>query len=322
MPATVPLSDLRTAIRERADMPLADSGGVARELVSDTELNRWINASHRALHDLIIHAFGEDYLEVQASLTTLGTTDRIALPHDFHKLLGLELQIASGYPGQWVTLHRINRGERNRYNFPNAFPLGYGMGRAIIGYSIYGADLRFLPPPEAGLVIRADYVPLTPVLADSGTVVWNSPTSSDSLVINGTTIAGSLSAANAATAIAAISGLSATNNAGTITVTPLTCDTKVVWKTSKPSVIALTPSTPCWAAYADEFNGWLEYVTVDCTRKAKAKEESDISAELQELAELKERILNAAKDRDLGEPGTPTDVMGDGWGPIGSGWGF
>lgn len=322
MPATVPLADIRAAIRERADMPLGDLLGVPRELVGDTEMDRNINASHRALHDLIIHAFGEDYFETQSLLTTLGTTDRLTLPHDFYKLLGLEMQISGGYPGRYATLHRVNRAERNKFVYPNAFPLGLGLGRALIGYGLYGAELRIVPPPTAGIVLRADYVPLTPVLADTGTIVWTSPTSADSLIINGTTISGALSAANAATAISAITGLSATNNSGTITVTPTTPDTKVVWKTSTPAKITLTPRVPCWSAYADEYNGWLEYVIVDCVRKAKLKEESDVGGELQELAELKERILNAAKDRDLGEPAQPVDLVGDGWGPNGTGWGY
>lgn len=322
MPATVPLADIRAAIRERADMPLSDNSGTPRSLVGDVEMNRNINASLRALHDKIIHAFGEDYFEAQATLTTVSTTDRITLPHDFYKLLGLEMVLASGYPGQFVTLHRVMRGDRNRYNWPNSFPLTNGLGRAIIGYGLYGADLRITPPPSAGVSLRMDYVPLTPVLADAGTVVWGSATVADSLVINGTTISGALSAANAATAIAAIAGLSATNLAGTITVTPKTCDTKVIWKTSTPGLIALTPSVPCWAAYADEYNGWLEYVIVDCVRKAKVKEESDIQAELHELAGIEERILLAASDRDLGEPGTPADVQTEGFGAGGAGWGF
>jgi hypothetical protein len=74
---------------------------------------------------------------------------------------------------------------------------------------------------------------------------------------------------------------------------------------------------------ADGFGGWLDYVVVDAARKALVKEESDVTALLQELAVLEKRIECAAENRDAGFPATVVDSTrsgnsgGWGWGDLG-----
>lgn len=57
----------------------------------------------------------------------------------------------------------------------------------------------------------------------------------------------------------------------------------------------------------DGVSGWEEYVIADVCIKALTKEESDASVFMAQKAELKQRIEEAAENRDVGEP----EVIGD-----------
>lgn len=60
----------------------------------------------------------------------------------------------------------------------------------------------------------------------------------------------------------------------------------------------------------DGFNGWEEYVVVDGTIKAKAKEESDIQIEAAQKSALVKRVEEAAGNRDAGLSFRVADVRG------------
>ena len=386
MPATISLVSLRLEVRDRADMPHGDVNGVPQEAVGDAELNRYLNASLRALHDKIIQAFGEDYFEAQAQLTTSSSTDRIPLPLDFFHMLGLELSINNTYPSQWMTIYRAKRGERNRYVWPTMFPLAYGGMRANLLYELRGTEMRIVPPPTGGLVLRMDYVPLTAILADFGTITLASPTAGDELIVNGQTFSWPLNTALAwgigqnitsagvlrsssgivwkstnrgttglpapsgsvgdtftdgggvvwlATGIGGaddaevianqiqnnVPGIIAVRTSATVVTVTTQPDSRCIWVTNNPATVQLSPVNHVWTGWADEYNGWLEYVVVDGHIKCARKEQYDVSDLKEERMEIEERILRAAADRDLGEPASPTDVQTDGWGPTGAGWG-
>lgn len=58
----------------------------------------------------------------------------------------------------------------------------------------------------------------------------------------------------------------------------------------------------------NDFNGWIEYVIVDCAIKMLNKEESDVSVLLAEKQLLKRRIEEVANNRDAAEPESVQDI--------------
>src|SRR4051812_11022033 len=112
MSSTMQLSDLRTAIRQRADM-------VNSKFVSDSELNSYINQSYFELYDLLIQKYGDNYfVATPYTFTTDGTSQLYDLPTDFFKLLGVDLALSASLDS-YVTIRPFNFSERNRYATPN-----------------------------------------------------------------------------------------------------------------------------------------------------------------------------------------------------------
>jgi len=60
-------------------------------------------------------------------------------------------------------------------------------------------------------------------------------------------------------------------------------------------------------------SGWLEYVITDVAIKILQKEESDVSVLMAQKLALKQRIEQAAANRDAGRPDSISDVRGNGW---------
>ena len=60
-------------------------------------------------------------------------------------------------------------------------------------------------------------------------------------------------------------------------------------------------------------SGWLEYVITDVAIKILQKEESDVSVLMAQKMALKQRIQEAASNRDAGRPDSISDVRGNGW---------
>ena len=75
-----------------------------------------------------------------------------------------------------------------------------------------------------------------------------------------------------------------------------------LWYVPRATTLATDTDT-----YSD-FNGWIEYVIVDCAIKMLNKEESDVSVLLAEKQLLKRRIEEAANNRDAGEPESVQDI--------------
>lgn len=158
MSTTMQLSDLITAVRQRADM-------VNSQFVSDTELTSYINQSYFELYDLLVQKFGDDYyVKTPAyTITTDGTTDQYALPSDFYKLLGVDL-LVNGAQGSAISVKPFNFGERNRYSAPN-FQQFYGVTN--LRYKLTGNYLWLTPRAQAGQTIQLWYVPRLTQLVNS-----------------------------------------------------------------------------------------------------------------------------------------------------------
>lgn len=152
--ATETLENLRTRVRQRADM-------VYSKFVSDSELNSYINESAKDLYDLLVGS-NEDYYTILSNITVTGGT--YSLPSDFYKLRGLDW---SGDGGQnWCRVKRFNFLERDKYNGPRSDFL-----RAPVMYQIVGNSLRFMPEEQAPGSYRLWYIPtLTSMSANSDTL--------------------------------------------------------------------------------------------------------------------------------------------------------
>lgn len=166
MPLTASLSDLRTAIRQRADL-------VNSQYITDAELNSMINNSMLELYDAVVSRY-EDYNLVGPIQFTVSSVpdsgDAYTLPDDFYKLRGLDRQ-TSGQAGYWDTCRPYNHLERNHHN--NAFvAAGAGtLGHFVTWYRILGQELYLLPYNTAPGTYRFWYTPfLAPLVQDTDTV--------------------------------------------------------------------------------------------------------------------------------------------------------
>lgn len=91
-----------------------------------------------------------------------------------------------------------------------------------------------------------------------------------------------------------------------------------IWYVPRPQVLMLDTDT------VDGVSGWEEYIIVDMCIKALNKEESDTSVFMAQKAALKQRIEEAAENRDIGSPETVSDTrkMNFAWGDGQEGNGF
>lgn len=156
----VTLTTLRARVREKADMPVA--GFIAN---SSTSLDAFINEGIEIVHDMLVEAYGADYVEKSSSFTY--TSGDVSLPSDFYKLLGVDLNTNGGV----VTLEPYNRRERNRYKNAGTFGILGSIPRyklsSVGGISGTGA-LRLLPVPASGTTGTVWYSPTATVLVNAG----------------------------------------------------------------------------------------------------------------------------------------------------------
>ena len=158
MATTVTLANLRTAVRQRADM-------VGSQFVTDSELNDYINRSYAELYDLLIQKYGDNYfVAAPFSFSTDGSSIQYALPSDFYKLLGVDLAL-SNTDDSFVTVHQFEFGDRNRYSVPN-FQSFYGVTN--LRYRLNGNNLWLTPKPAANQTIRIWYIPRIIYLSADG----------------------------------------------------------------------------------------------------------------------------------------------------------
>lgn len=160
MSTTMSLLELRTAVRQRADM-------VNSNFVSDSELTSYINQSLFELYDLLIQKYGNDYFVANPyTITTNGVSDSYSLPANFYKLLGVDLALSNS-ADSYVSIKPFNFAERNRYAAPN-FQSFYGITN--LRYRLRGNKIWFTPIAEANQSIRIWYVPrLDTLTADTDT---------------------------------------------------------------------------------------------------------------------------------------------------------
>lgn len=147
----VTLASLRLQVRQKADM-------VNSQFVTDSELTGYVNSAYYELYDLLVQKFGNDYYVATSYLFTAdGTADSYALPLDFYKVLGLEIQDDGTH---WSPVRKYSQGDR------------YGVGYdAVPRYRLRGSFIAFSVAPKSGKAYRLWYVPrLSPLIGDSDLV--------------------------------------------------------------------------------------------------------------------------------------------------------
>ena len=152
----VSLTTLRTRVRERADMPVA--GFIAD---SATGIDAWINEGVQKLHDKLVEAYGEEYVESTSSFSTAAGTTDYNLPTGMLKLYGVDLTMA----GVVCTLRPFMRAERN------GLREGGITWQTVPRYRVVGSKLRLLPVPQSVFSGTIYYAPSATVLSGGSDTV-------------------------------------------------------------------------------------------------------------------------------------------------------
>ena len=97
---------------------------------------------------------------------TFGNPTGVPAPA-LYKLAGVDLAVnTSTVTPAWVTLHRFNFVDRNKYVYPNSTSTIYGVYN--MRYRLMGNSIEFIPTPSGNQTIRLWYAPkLTGLLADT-----------------------------------------------------------------------------------------------------------------------------------------------------------
>lgn len=130
--STATLAELRTRVRQRADM-------VDSDFVTDAELNTYIQQSYRKLYNLVVTTFSDWYVDdpVEFSITSGNT---FTLPATFYKLIAVDFKLN----GKWIEVPRFNINERNRQTAGR-----FRIFHPTIKYRLMNNKLRFIPTDDA-----------------------------------------------------------------------------------------------------------------------------------------------------------------------------
>ena len=157
----ITLADLRTQARYRSNMEKS-------KLVSDAELNTYINSSAAELYDLLTEAYGSEYFTISALIPVVPDQTMYDLPDGtlydnapaFYELKGVDLQIA----GQsFINVRQFNFNERNRFGDFSVWDL---IGITNVRYRLINNSILFSPKPDRSATLRIWYVPLPPALVE------------------------------------------------------------------------------------------------------------------------------------------------------------
>lgn len=146
MSRTRTLSDLRTEIRERAD--------VDSNYVGDAQLNRLINARLARVYRLLVSRNKDLYVQSD-DLAVVSGTASYAPTGDFWRVLGVDVLDGS----DWRALQRFNFADRNRMQTT--------VTRLNTRYRVVNGEVRLAPTPNWSGTVRVWYIPTAPTLVDA-----------------------------------------------------------------------------------------------------------------------------------------------------------
>jgi len=123
------------------------------QFVTDQEIVDLLNRSHTELYDTLVAA-NEDYFVTNYDLTITASVDAYALPGDFYKVLGVDLNIDAE---RSISLKKFQFTERNRYKTTIYAP---HIPASIYQYHVVDTNLKFIPKPREAKGAVLWYVPL------------------------------------------------------------------------------------------------------------------------------------------------------------------
>jgi hypothetical protein len=127
MAANVTLLELRTQVRDRADMKYTT-------YCTDTEINGYINSAIQELYDKLVEAT-DDYYVTSATITTDGINDTFDLPTDFYKLNGVDYSLN----GILQPMEKFVFEDRHKYIY----------NTNLVRYRLRSNKIMFKPTPSA-----------------------------------------------------------------------------------------------------------------------------------------------------------------------------
>jgi hypothetical protein len=151
------LGQMRLLSQQKADR-------VNSTFVTKAEWNVYINQSYFELYDLLVQKYGNEYYVADPLLITTDGSDHYALPtgsnyndaRPIYKLLGVDMQIAAANDA-WLTLKKYEFIQRNAYVYPQLTSNMFGAFAPR--YRLQGGDIKFIPSPAGGQIIRLWYIP-------------------------------------------------------------------------------------------------------------------------------------------------------------------
>ena len=156
MARTATLLALRTAVRQRAFLESSTA------VVTDSEINEYINQSWAEIHDELVITV-QDYALTKSTISTIVGTDTYPLPADFYKFRTLIVTLG----GFDVEMREFRLEEIEVYQYQGGWFVD-----TPIAYHRAGENVLFKPTPTtAGQIVTVWYISAAPrMVSDSDTI--------------------------------------------------------------------------------------------------------------------------------------------------------
>lgn len=291
-------SSSRNSMIERA-RSLADMD--TTEFVDDSQWIRWLNIGMSELYDLMVTHF-EDYFVKTYQFTTVADQEDYQLPADFYKSTGVDVD----ENGQKYTLQRYMNRERNRFQYDIYGPTYYGR---LYLYRIIDDKIRLVPTPRGEQTIDLHYIPVflpfSTQPGDNSTFFTGDLTGTRVITntsVGVTTIEDGAQLANANLGPLPYVTFKQTAPVPLLYIASEHLNTGIVGQTFQ-----LLTNSPI---NFDVPQGWEELAVLEAAIRAVNREESDSRPLMTQKEQVRQRIINAAADRDAGDPARVVDVSG------------
>lgn len=263
---TASLGELRIQAQQRSDLENNPN-------VSTPEWNNYISKSYAKLYNKLVTAYGNDYFVQVPYQFAINSTQLYALPPDFFKLLGVDLQYSAS-PTGWVTLKKFEFIERNKYSWLNPIPISANI-----------AQLWYIPKPT-----RLQFAPSCATTLTNATIT--TPDASD--LVAGMNVYG-----NGIQTNTVINSINLITNPNQIVLSLPAQVTQV-----QAPIFFWNDSTTI-----DGIAGWEEFIIIDAAIKALIKQEQPIAELVAERQQMVADIEAEAEGRDAGQAHHVSDAL-------------
>jgi hypothetical protein len=153
------LISVQTIVDSAIDLAdMRNSQFIDQSGTAGTELIRYVNLAKRDLYNQIVQV-NEHYFTTTSNINVVGSTDTYALPADFYKLDGADLQIAQD---RYLSLRPFMFAERNK--FRSGLAISSAPAGLVFKYLLVGNSIRFLPMPQQTATVQIWYTPTPTVI--------------------------------------------------------------------------------------------------------------------------------------------------------------